>query len=133
MPAITRAKNPIFKPTLVGSPSSPIESGTITIKNQSSGKLGMTAKGAFAIAASPEYSTWSASVTDGIVDFMIAGGEFNKCLVCSDKFDLGATSTSNIVLEKDVTYTATWTPGNTTYLVEYYKLHIEKQLIHVLQ
>ncbi|MBQ0153730.1 MAG: hypothetical protein KBS70_02975 [Bacteroidales bacterium] len=26
--------------------------------------------------------------------------------------------------EKDVTYTATWTPGNTTYLVEYYKLHI---------
>lgn len=27
--------------------------------------------------------------------------------------------------EKDVTYTATWTPGNTTYLVEYYKLHIK--------
>lgn len=30
--------------------------------------------------------------------------------------------------EKDVTYTATWTPGSTTYLVEYYKLHIENNV-----
>ena len=81
------------------------DSGNFTIKNQSGGKIGMTKSGNIGIAAGPDFSIWSGSVSDKFVDFVINGkdkdgNDLSKHLVFTTIFELDDASSSNIALYK---------------------------------